>query len=90
MKVLRFEKPNREWLEYVTANRKSSFIKNDDYDIVSGPVANDRTMPVISLYFSGIYDVEETIRRLLTQKLHDQYAFRTEKALRALIFVEVR
>ena len=90
LKILRFEAANREWLEYVTANRKNLTLKNDDYDIVIGPVANDRTMPVISLYFSGIYDIEETIRRLLPQKLHDQYVFRTEKSLKALKFLEVR
>ncbi|MCF0238369.1 MAG: DUF3990 domain-containing protein, partial [Sphaerochaetaceae bacterium] len=64
-------------------------IPNDDYDIVIGPVANDKTMPVISLYFSGVYDIEETIKRLMPQKLQDQYAFRTEKALKALRFLEV-
>lgn len=90
LSILRFEKAEREWLEYVTANRKNEKIDNDNYDIVSGPVANDRTMPVISLFFSGIYDIEETIRRLLPQKLHDQYAFKTEKSLTALKFLEAR
>ena len=90
LKILKFDSANRNWLEYVTANRKNMTLQNDDYDIVIGPVANDRTMPVISLYFSGIYDIDETIRRLLPQKLHDQYTFRTEKSLKALKFVEVR
>ena len=61
----------------------------DDSDIVIGPVANDRAMPVIKLYFSGIYDEDETIKRLLPQKLKDQYAFKSEKALKALILSEV-
>ena len=90
LSILRFEKAEREWLEYVTANRKNEKIDNDNYDIVSGPVANDRTMSVISLFFSGIYDIEETIRRLLPQKLHDQYAFKTEKSLTALKFLEAK
>ncbi|MDE6747724.1 MAG: DUF3990 domain-containing protein, partial [Lachnospiraceae bacterium] len=44
-----------EWLIFVANNRN---IENFAYDsdIVIGPVANDRTMPVIKLYFSGIYD----------------------------------
>lgn len=33
-------------------NRKNQIIPNDNYDIVIGPVANDRTIPVISLYFA--------------------------------------
>ncbi len=51
--ILRFTQAQREWLEYVTMNRKNQIIPNDDYDIVIGPVANDRTMPVISLYFAA-------------------------------------
>ena len=90
LKILRFTQAQKEWLEYVTLNRKNQEIPNDDYDIVIGPVANDRIMPVISLYFSGIYDIEETIKRLMPQKLCDQYTFRTEKAIKKLKFVEVK
>ena len=59
LKILHFTQAQKEWLEYVTMNRKNLNIPNDDYDVVIGPVANDRTMPVISLYFSGIYDIEK-------------------------------
>ncbi|MCI5830579.1 MAG: DUF3990 domain-containing protein [Treponema sp.] len=90
LKVLRFNQAQKEWLEYVTLNRKNQYIPADDYDIVTGPVANDRTMPVISLYFSGVYDIEETIKRLMPQKLHDQYTFKTDRALKALKFLEVK
>ena len=68
LSILRFNAPDSAWLRFVTANRKNEIIK-DDYDLIIGPVANDRTMPVISLYFSGIYSEEETIKRLLPQKL---------------------
>lgn len=73
----------------------SSLIKEIDKvdllnsDVVIGSVANDRTMPVIKLYFSGIYDEAETIKRPLPQKLKDQYAFKSEKALKALVLSEV-
>lgn len=45
-------------------------------------------MPVISLYFSGIYSEEETIKRFLPQKLKDQVVFKTQKALGSLTFNE--
>lgn len=86
--VLRFEKATEEWLRFVSENR-NNILFADDSDIVIGPVANDRTMPVIKLYFSGIYDEAETIKRLLPQKLKDQYAFKSEKALSALGVSEV-
>ena len=88
LKIRRFNAADIRWLRYVSANRKDiGFI--DDDDIVIGPVANDKTMPVITLYFSGIYDENETIKRLLPQKLKDQYAFKTESALQALKVKEV-
>lgn len=90
LNVLHFQKADKTWLEYVTANRKNIPLQNDDYDVVIGPVANDKTMPVISLYFSGIYDIEETIKRLLPQKLNDQFTFKTEKSLTALKFLEAK
>lgn len=88
LKVLRFEETSVEWLKFVVNNRNVKDF-TDDSDIVIGPVANDRTMPVIKLYFSGIYDEMETIKRLLPQKLKDQYAFKSEKALEALDLSEV-
>ena len=90
LKILHFSQAQKEWLEYVTMNRTNQVISHDDYDIVIGPVANDRTMPVISLYFAGIYDIEETIKRLMPQKLCDQYAFRTRKAIKKIKFLEVK
>ena len=87
LKCLKFPHADKEWLRFVTANRKNENIQND-YDLIIGPVANDRTMPVISLYFAGIYDEDETIKRLLPQMLRDQYVFRTELALQKLIFVK--
>lgn len=90
LSILHFTQAQKKWLEYVTMNRKNQTIPNDNYDIVIGPVANDRTMPVISLYFAGIYDIEETIKRLMPQKLCDQYTFRTDKAINKLKFLEVK
>ncbi len=90
LKILHFEKADKNWLEYVSKNRKNLPIQNDDFDLIIGPVANDKTMPVISLYFSGIYDMEETIKRLLVQKLNDQYTFKTENSLAALKFAEAK
>lgn len=88
LRLLRFPKADREWLRFVSANRRNKDTPLD-CDIVIGPVANDRTMPVINLYFAGAYTEEEAIQRLLPQKLKDQYAFRTERALKLLQVIEV-
>lgn len=87
LKSLIFSEPNEEWVEFVMANRtKKDFTHG--YDIVYGPVANDRVYLQFGLYESGAIGVETLIRELKTYKLVDQYLFHTEKALTALHFVE--
>ena len=80
LSTLIFDKPDESWLRYTADNRRKSDA-SDTYDLVIGQVANDRTAPVIALYYAGIYDEAEAIRRLLPQKLCDQYAFKTDRAL---------
>ena len=88
IRLLSFDSPNVEWLNLVVKNRKGEYIAGD-WDIISGPVADDQTAQVIDLYLEGAYDEEEAIRRFLTQRLKDQYAFKTKEALKLLIFKEV-
>ena len=86
LKVLRFERPDRTWLAFVSANRKELPGRNQEYDLVIGPVADDQTRQTIVLYLDGYLDEEAAIKRLLPQKLKDQYTFKTELALSKLIF----
>lgn len=87
LKVLKFNGPDKECLEFVTNNRKNKNYKND-YDLIIGPVANDNTMPVINLYVNGVYNEKEALKRLLPQKLKDQVVFKNTKALKYLNFKE--
>ena len=89
LNVLRFDAPNVEWLRFVTRNRAEQ-IDDSGYDVVAGPVANDNTMPVLNLYFKGAYSEEEALKRLLPQRLRDQYAMKTEAALECISFKEAR
>ena len=74
---MKFKYANEEWLKDISKNRTSK-IFDEDLDIVIGAVANDTTMPILNLYLNGIYDEKEALKRLLPQKLKDQYAFKTE------------
>lgn len=86
-KTLIFREPSREWAEFVMANRtKKGFVH--DYDIVYGPVANDKVYLQFGLYESGAIGVETLIRELKTYKLVDQYLFHTERALTSLSYIE--
>lgn len=88
LKILKFNSADIEWLNFIVANRTNKDVNCYD-DVIVGPVANDNTMPVINLYLSGAYDENEALKRLLTQKLKDQYTFKTEESIKALRLREV-
>ncbi|MBQ7417789.1 MAG: DUF3990 domain-containing protein [Acidaminococcaceae bacterium] len=88
LKILCFEQPDVEWLRFVVANRKGVML-TEKWDLICGPVANDQTAPVIDLFLDGMYDEDEAIKRLLPQKLKDQYTFKTETAIKMLYCREV-
>ena len=88
LRILKFDSPNVDWLRFVAENRKGHPVPQE-WDIIAGPVANDQTAPVINLFLDGMYDEQEAIRRLLPQKLRDQYTFKTPKAIGLLRCQEV-
>lgn len=86
---LLFHSPTDEWIDFVMANRLQLGFTHD-YDLVYGPVANDRVYVSFTLYEGDIIDREELIRRLKTYKLVDQYLFHTIAALQFLKFSEAK
>ncbi|MCL1833406.1 MAG: DUF3990 domain-containing protein [Leptospirales bacterium] len=80
LSILQFEEAEIQWLRYVIANRSGSG-KDGDFDIVIGPVANDRVYDVVESFELGDYSEEEALRRLLTFRLTNQIVFKTEKSL---------
>jgi len=89
VKSLVFDEPTEEWLDFVMHNRTEKYYKHD-YDIVYGPVADDRVYAAFALYEGGIINKHELIAELKTYKLVDQYLFHTERALQLLTFIEAR
>ncbi|MBQ8418352.1 MAG: DUF3990 domain-containing protein [Phascolarctobacterium sp.] len=84
--VIKFEKADKNWLDFICANRSGRSLNN--YDIVIGPVADDRVYRVVILFENGDIDKESALRRLKTEVLSDQILFHTEKALSFLEFVK--
>ena len=60
------------------------------YDIVYGPVANDRVYAAFALYEGGLLNKQNLIAELKTYKLVDQYLFHTEIALQSLTFIDAK
>jgi hypothetical protein len=85
-RILRFEKPDDVWLDFVCANRLGRKLP-EPYDIAIGPVANDAVYTTILLYEQNIYDKDEAIKRLKVQELYNQVLFHTENSLRFCRYV---
>lgn len=89
LNALIFDKPTEEWVDFVMQNRTvKGFVH--DYDIVYGPVANDRVYAAFALYEGGILDKQTLIAELKTYKLVDQYLFHTVQSLKLLSFIEAK
>ena len=80
-----FEKPDREWAEFVMANRSQrGEAFHHDYDIVIGPVADDNMARLFGLYDMNIIDLDAVVAGLIYKDLNSQYFFATEKSLKYL------
>lgn len=87
LNALLFDVPSEEWIDFVMKNRiQKDFTHN--YDIVYGPVVNDRVYAAFALYEGGLIDKQNLISELKTYKLVDQYLFHTDKALKTLSFID--
>lgn len=86
MKVKRFDSLNKEWLEFIKENRSKGGLQHG-YDVVIGPVADDRTMETVQLYIADILTAEEAVERLKYNKPNNQISFHTKRALKYLKFV---
>ena len=89
IKQLRFETPTEEWVDFVMRNRTEKGFEHS-FDIVYGPVANDRVYAAFALYESNLLDKEGLIRELRTYELVDQFLFHTEQSLQYLTFIEAK
>lgn len=86
---LSFESPTEEWLDFVMRNRTERGFTHD-YDVVYGPVANDKVYAAFALYEGGLLSKQNLIAELKTYKLVDKYLFHTPKALEAISFIKAK
>lgn len=87
LNILNFKEATEEWLKFVFKNRQSDELVHQ-YDIVIGPVADDNLYQVLVSYENGVYDIEETIKRLKTYLLSNQISFHTLKSLECIKYIE--
>lgn len=78
-KVQNFDSYSEEWLKFVLACRRGE--DNTDYDIVMGGVANDKVFNTVELFFDGLIDMAEAIKRLRYEEPNFQIALRSQKVI---------
>lgn len=95
-----YPKADEEWLHCVVGHRRERIFPDmvrqlKEYDVIAGKIANDNTNATITAYMAGVFGKVGTkaaddicIGLLLPERLQDQFCFRTDKAVRSLVFVE--
>jgi hypothetical protein len=81
-----FDTYNKEWADFIFANRNNTSTQPaHDYDIVVGPIANDRVGLQIRRYMEHEIDLDTFVERLKYMKgITIQYFFGTARAVRLL------
>lgn len=83
--ICRFDGYSKEWANFVFINRDVNNKSEHNYDIVYGPIANDRVGRQITNFKEGYISFDEFLNRLKYMKgITFQYAFCTENAISKL------
>ena len=81
-----------EWARFVMNNRSRVFTdiknvlcnKDNKYDIVIGPVADDNMALLFRQYENEIIDFETLVKGMIYKETFSQYSFHTEKSVKLL------
>ncbi len=85
-RIIRFDTYSEEWLDFIVTCRKGR--DTSDYDLVMGGVANDRVFNTVELFFDGLIDKKEAIKRLRYEKPNLQLALRSQKLMEECLHFE--
>lgn len=86
LKVKSFNTYTEEWAKFVYDNRENfSDLPIHDFDIIYGPIANDKVGAQIRNFKNGSISLDELMRRIKYLKgITFQYYFGTEAAIKTL------
>ena len=86
LRVLRFDDYSEDWAKFILLNRNNSTpMPAHDYDIVIGPIANDRVGVQLWKYETLAIDLPTLVHNLRNMKgITFQYYFGTDRAIKIL------
>ena len=100
LKSFAFETADVDWLHCVVSHRRNGTFSDikvlmQDYDIISGKIANDDTNATIIAYMNNVFGSMGSeqadrmcISLLMPERLQDQFCFRSDKAISMLEFLK--
>jgi hypothetical protein len=92
LEVLRFKEPTVDWAHFVMNNRNPRFTEYESplnnhksqYDIVEGPVADDRIAVILDQYLIDLISGNALVDALRYRNLNHQISFHTPSAVELL------
>lgn len=81
LNILTFERPTKEWADFIYQNRNRNISFKHNYDIVIGPIADDGVAYLLSRYEEGSFTLEQLAKELKYKKLNKQFYFGTQRAI---------
>lgn len=86
------EQTTEDWAKFVMNNRNRAFVdikdalcnRDNKYDIVIGPVADDNMALLFRQYENEIIDFQTLLNGMIYKKTSSQYSFHTEKSIKLL------
>jgi hypothetical protein len=89
MKIKKFEDVSKEWVEFIILNRNRQISHPaHTFDIVEGPIANDKMVVQIRLYEQDKISIDKLIEKLTYRNPTHQICFCTLASLYALELIE--
>lgn len=86
-KIKEFDSYNDAWLDYVSSCRFGR--EHESYDLISGGIADDKVFNTIDLYFGGVLNKEDTLKRLMYEKPNHQICILNQEIVSSLILKSV-
>jgi len=93
LNILRFDRPSKQWLDFIRDNRRMdnngmiTIEPRHSYDVVSGPIANDKVADVVAVYCKGRISADDAIAKVQALQSVFQLSLHTPLALSYVIRV---
>lgn len=78
--ILSFDTYSDEWLDCILSYRRGENLEKS-FDIIIGGVANDKVFDTVELFFDGLIDRAEALKRLRFELPNMQYCFRSQSII---------